>query len=98
LNEKKMTTAKTKIDPMDRRHPEHEAYIKWLRGLSMKERGDMIVRLCREAAEAERARIAAGLGPTPKEPWPESTWEHFRGWAAQARAATSEADAAGCNE
>ncbi len=62
---------------MDRRHPEHEAYLK--------ERGEMIAAKCREAAEAERARIAAGLPATPREPWPESTWEHLRRWTAEAR-------------
>jgi hypothetical protein len=77
---------------MDRRHAEHEVYLKWLRGLSMKERGEMIVAKCREAAEAERARIAAGLPATPEEPWPESTWEHFRRWAAEARKRAEDAE------
>jgi hypothetical protein len=67
-----------KIPPSDPRHPEHGAYLTWLRGLSMKERGELIAALCREAAEAEQTRIAAGLPPTPKEPFPESTLELFR--------------------
>lgn len=69
---------KEKISPMDPSHPEHGAYIAWMRGLTMKERGDMILAKCREAAEAERARIAAGLPPTEPDPIPESTLEFFR--------------------
>jgi hypothetical protein len=85
---------KTKIDPMDPRHPEHNAYINWLRNLSMEERGQMIARLCREAAEAERARIAAGLPPTEPGPWPESTWEFMRQWSVKSREANNQTDSA----
>jgi len=69
---------KEKISPMDPRHPEHGAYIAWLRNLTMQERGDLIMEKCSEAAVAERARIAAGLPPTPPEPIPASTLEFFR--------------------
>jgi len=87
-----------KIDPSDPRHPEYETYMNWLRGLSMKERGQMIARLCREAAEEEWARIKAGLPPTEPEPWPESTWELLRRLSAQGREAASENDTACANE
>ena len=79
-----------KINPMDPRHPEHGAYIAWLRNLTMKERGDLIMAKCREAADAERARIAAGLPPTPSEPIPESTLEFFRRSIAKHRADMAE--------
>jgi hypothetical protein len=74
-----------KITPDDPRHSEHGAYFTWLRGLSMEERGWMILEKCREAAEEERARIASGLPPTVPEPWPESTWELLRRLARQSR-------------
>jgi hypothetical protein len=74
-----------KIAPADPRHPEHAAYIAWLRELSMEERGWTILEKCREAAAEERARIAAGLPPTVPEPWPESTWELLRRLARQSR-------------
>ena len=50
-----------------------DAELEKLRTLSLKERGAMIVTLCREAAAAEADRIKAGQPPTPREPWPEST-------------------------
>jgi hypothetical protein len=87
-----------KIAPMDPRHPEHKAYIEWLRNLSMEERGQMLARLCQEAADEERARIAAGLPPTEPEPWPESTWEHLRRWAAQSRETANDSASACANE
>jgi hypothetical protein len=74
-----------KITPDDPRHPEHGDYLAWLRGLSMEERGRMILDKCREAAAEERARIASGLPPTTPEPWPESTWELLRRLVRQSR-------------
>jgi hypothetical protein len=83
---------KEKLDLMDPKHPEHKAYIAWLRSLTMKERGDLIVAKCREAAAAERARIAAGLPPTPPDPIPESTLEFFRRCIAQQRMQSAASD------
>jgi hypothetical protein len=74
-----------KITPDDPRHPEHGDYLAWLRGLSMEDRGKMILAQCCEAAAEERARIAAGLPPTQPEPWPESTWELLRRLVRQSR-------------
>ena len=78
-----------KITPDDPRHPEHDAYLAWLRGLSMEERGNLILAKCREAAAKERARIASGLPPTIPEPWPESTWELLRRLVRQSRQSSS---------
>jgi hypothetical protein len=83
---------KVKLSLMDPNHPEHSAYLAWLRNLTMEERGELIMAKCREAAEAELARIAAGLPPTPEEPIPESTLELFRRGIAQLRAKETATD------
>ena len=74
-----------KIPPSDPRHPEYKSYLAWLRGLSMKERGDLIIAKGQEAAREAQARKAAGLPPEPEEPYPPSTCEWLRRWAADAR-------------
>jgi len=66
--------------------PQHrDDRIRWLRSLSMEERGELLVIACRTAALIERSRIASGLPPTEREPWPESTWEFLRKHAPNAR-------------
>lgn len=74
-----------KITRNDPRHPEHVAYLTWLRGLSMEERGRMIIEACRKTAEEERARIAAGLPPIEPDPIPTDTLELFRRLIAAAK-------------
>ena len=73
---KNTTSSKVeKIPPSDPRHPEYGAHLQWLRGLSMEERGRMIVEACRKTAEERRK---AGLPRTESEPFPPSTMELFR--------------------
>jgi hypothetical protein len=56
-----------------------------LRGLSVRERGEMILAVCRAAAEIYKGRIRSGLPPPTPTPWPASTWEILRKHAANAR-------------
>ena len=63
----------------------HDADIVRLRGLSMRQRGELIESACEAAAEIQRSRLAAGLPPIQPAPWPESTWEFLRKAAARVR-------------
>jgi len=54
-------------------------------GLSLQERGEMIISACRAAAEIYRSRLAAGFPPEEPEPWPESTVEFLKKSARDAR-------------
>lgn len=56
-----------------------------LRSLNLRERGRLIEAACEAAAAIERSRRAAGLPPTPRAPWPASTWEFLRKQAARVR-------------
>jgi hypothetical protein len=56
-----------------------------LRTLSMRERGRMLKAACEAAAQIQASRLAAGLPPVQREPWPESTWEFLRKHAARFR-------------
>jgi hypothetical protein len=56
--------------------------IERLRGLSLEERGELLMAACRAAAEIEASRLKMGLPPTQPAPWPESTWQ-FLAEAAQ---------------
>jgi len=62
-----------------------DADIARLRGLSMRQRGDLIESACEAAAEICRSRLAAGLPPIQPAPWPASTWEFLRRAAARVR-------------
>jgi hypothetical protein len=77
------------LDACRRGNLTDEEYEK-LRKLSLKERGEMIHTLCREAAAAEADRIESGLPPTPREPWPESTWEFLRKCMTQSPSSANE--------
>ena len=56
-----------------------------LRGLSDRERGEMILAVCRAAAEIHAGRVKSGLPPATPTPWPASTWEILRKAAANAQ-------------
>jgi len=56
-----------------------------LRGLSMRERSQLIESACKAAAIIHRSRIAAGLPGIERDPWPQSTWEFLRKHAARVR-------------
>jgi hypothetical protein len=56
-----------------------------LRSLSTEERGRLIESACETAAVIYRSRLAAGLGEVEPAPWPASTWEFLRKWAARVR-------------
>lgn len=49
-----------------------------LRGLTDRERGEMILAVCRAAAEIHAGRLKSGLPPATPVPWPASTWELLR--------------------
>lgn len=49
-----------------------------LRGLSDRERGELIAAACRSAAMIEEGRAKSGLPPVPPDSWPASTWELLR--------------------
>ena len=52
---------KLRVPPPDPRHPEHEAYLKWLRNLTIEERSRMIKEACRKVWEEELARRNSGF-------------------------------------
>jgi hypothetical protein len=56
-----------------------------LRGLSMRERGQLIESACESAAAIYRSRLAAGMAEIARDPWPESTLEFFKKQAALLR-------------
>jgi len=60
------------------------AEIDRLRGLTDRERGEMILAVCRAAAEIHAGRLKSGLPPATPTPWPASTWELLRRHAANA--------------
>ena len=64
---------------------QHELEIKRLRGLTDRERSQMLKAVCRTAAVLYDSRLKSGLPPAKPTPWPESTWEFLRQHAANAR-------------
>jgi hypothetical protein len=56
-----------------------------LRSLDPAERSALIESACKAAMAIERSRLAAGLPPSEPAPWPPSTWEYLRKWAASVR-------------
>jgi hypothetical protein len=46
-----------------------------IRQMSLAERGELLISVCRSAAEIEASRAAMGFPPTEPDPWPESTWK-----------------------
>ena len=62
-----------------------EAEIARLRGITMRERSELIESACEAAAVIYRSRLAAGLPDVEPAPWPESTWEFLRKHAARVR-------------
>ena len=54
-----------------------------LRGLSLRERSELIESACEAAALIYRSRLAAGLPADEPAPWPASTWEFLRKHAAR---------------
>ena len=56
-----------------------------LQDASLRERGEMILAACRAAWSIHRSRLAAGFPPAEPAPWPQSTLELLRRYAAHAR-------------
>jgi len=63
-----------------------DAEIARLRGLTMRERSELIESACEAAAVILASRRAAGLPDGQPDPWPESTWEFLRKHAARVQA------------
>jgi hypothetical protein len=63
-----------------------EAELARLRGMTMRERSELIESACESAAVIYRSRLAARLPDVQPDPWPESTWEFLRKHAARVRA------------
>jgi hypothetical protein len=59
--------------------------IERLRGLSLKERGEMVVAACQAAAAIHAGRLKSGLPPATPAPWPASTLEFLRKHALNAK-------------
>jgi hypothetical protein len=78
--------AKAKLEKQIAAHraTEEEDIVR-IRSLSMRERSKLLEAACESAAEILRGRLAAGLPPPERDPWPESTWEFFRKHAARVR-------------
>lgn len=68
------------ISAFDREHLDR------LPAMSMREKGDLLIKACRSAAQIEASRIQMGLPPTQPAPWPESTWKYLRECARRVRA------------
>jgi hypothetical protein len=72
--------------------PNFDAVIAWepsdvgrLRGLSLRERAELIEVACKGAAEIEFSRIQMGSPPSTPAPWPESTWNYLAEWTRRAQ-------------
>jgi hypothetical protein len=52
-----------------------------LAGLSMRERGDLLLAACRSATRIYQSRLASGLPIESPAPWPASTWEFLKAQA-----------------
>jgi hypothetical protein len=63
----------------------HAADLARLRTLTMQERGQLIEAACEAAMVVYRSRLAMGLPPAERDPWPASTWEFLKRHAARAR-------------
>lgn len=63
----------------------HQADSETVRELSFRERGAVLMSVCRSAAEIYRSRLAAGLPPEQPAPWPESTWQFLKAQAQRAQ-------------
>ena len=59
--------------------------IRWLRSLTLEQRGEMIIAACRAAMKIEQARIQSGLPPTKPASWPASTLEFLKKHARRCR-------------
>jgi len=57
-----------------------------LRTLSVRQRAELIESACEAAAVIRRSRLAAGLGEIEPAPWPASTWQFLKEYAARVRA------------
>jgi hypothetical protein len=80
------SNAKRKIEKQIAAHrATEEADIARARSLTMQERGQLLEAACEAAAEILHSRLAAGLPPPVRDPWPESTWEFLRKHAARVR-------------
>ena len=51
----------------------------------MRQRAELLEAACEAAAEIQRSRLAAGLPPVQRAPWPASTWEFLKKETARAR-------------
>ncbi len=56
-----------------------------LRSLGLRDRGILIESACEAAAVISRSRLAAGLPAAEPAPWPPSTWEFLKRYAARVR-------------
>ena len=59
--------------------------IERLRGISERERSEMILAVCRTPATIHQGRIKSGLPPATPDPWPQSTWEFLHKHAPNAQ-------------
>jgi len=59
--------------------------IAYLRSLGLQDRGRLLVAACRAAAAIEAGRRRSGLPPSSPAPWPPSTVQFMKKWAAYVR-------------
>jgi len=78
-------TTVTMADVVRAHNAADDAEIARLRGMTMRERSELIESACEAAAVIYRSRLAAGLPDVEPAPWPESTWEFLRKHAARVR-------------
>ena len=63
-----------------------EGDLSYVRSLSTEQRGELLIAACRAAAAIEQGRLQSGLPPSSPAPWPPSTRQFQRKWAAHVRA------------
>lgn len=67
---------------LPRELPEREKqHLERLRSLTFAERAELILSACRTASLLEQSRVAGGLPPARRAPWPPSTLDLLRKYA-----------------
>ncbi len=51
---------------------QQKEHLVWIRKLSLAERSEMVLSACRTASLIEQSRLAGGLAPARRAPWPVS--------------------------
>jgi len=75
MNPRTLEAIRAQVQGQERLNREDISY---LRGLTTKQRGELVAAACKTAAAIRRSRLEAGLDDIEPAPWPASTWEFMR--------------------